>query len=455
MTGTAAGVAAREAAARALLAGSSSDSRRARASRQQLKSAESLVKVLGGMRGAAMKVGQTLSAVDLGLVPEEVRPQFQEILAALQQDAKPMPFKSIRKVIEEDLGERLGEAFADFDEQPIAAASIGQVHRAVLDDGREVAVKVQYPGIAEAVHADMQNLRLALKLLNVIAPGIDTGPIAQEIRERIGQELDYELEASNQRAMARVYSNPAHPHPFIVVPDVVTSLCRERVLVSEFVDAHRFAEVRGWEARERDRLAEILIRFYINGPLRHRLLNGDPHPGNALFFDDGRVAFVDFGFFKHLSNEEVEQMIASTRATYEGDAKGLFEVISGLGALPANPALGEPFLESYQAIFGWLLVDRRVTVDGSATGAMMRAYTKMRGSGQFRSLTLPAEHFVMMRAVMLLIGLLGQLQATGAWLDVAREWLFGEQPVTELGRLEAEFFKTRPYPAATPTRSFR
>src|SRR5213078_2429519 len=161
---------AREATARAMRIGAS-DGRRERASRQQLKSAQSLVKVLGGMRGAAMKVGQTLSAVDLGLVPQEIRPQFQEILAALQTDAKPVSFKAIRKVIEQDLGEKLGDAFPDFEEEPIAAASIGQVHRATLDDGRTVAVKVQYPGIAEAIHADMQNLRLALKLLNVIAPG--------------------------------------------------------------------------------------------------------------------------------------------------------------------------------------------------------------------------------------------------------------------------------------------
>jgi predicted unusual protein kinase regulating ubiquinone biosynthesis (AarF/ABC1/UbiB family) len=444
MTGTAAGVAAREAAARAMrVGGRDSEASRARASRQQLKSAEALVKVLGGMRGAAMKVGQTLSAVDLGLVPEEIRPQFQEILAALQTNAKPVSFKAIRKVIEEDMGEKLGAVFADFDEEPIAAASIGQVHRATLDDGRDVAVKVQYPGIAEAIHADMQNLRLGLKLLNVIAPGIDTGPIAHEIRERISQELDYELEASNQHAMSRAYRG----HPFIVVPDVVSSLCRERVLVSEYVDGHRFAEVREWPQDDRNRLGEILIRFYINGPIRHRLLNGDPHPGNSLFLDDGRVAFLDFGFFKTLSDDEVAQLMASTRATYEGDAQALFDVISGLGALPPDPALAEPFLESYQAIFGWLLVDRAVTVDGSATGAMMRAYTKMRGTGQFESLRLPAEHFVMMRGVMLLIGLLGQLQANGRWLDVAREWLLGEEPATELGRIEGEFFSARPYPA--------
>jgi predicted unusual protein kinase regulating ubiquinone biosynthesis (AarF/ABC1/UbiB family) len=442
MTGAAAGVAAREATARAILIGGGSDSRRARASRQQLKSAESLVKVLGGMRGAAMKVGQTLSAVDLGLVPEEIRPQFQEILAVLQQDAKPVSFKSIRKVIEDDLGEKLGSVFADFDEEPIAAASIGQVHRAELEDGRQVAVKVQYPGIAEAIQADMQNLRLALKLLSVIAPGIDTGPIAQEIRERIMQELDYELEAANHHAMARVYRG----HPFIQVPDVVSELCRERVLVSEYVRGARFGQARDKPEDERNRLGEILVRFYINGPLRHRLLNGDPHPGNSLFLDDGQVAFLDFGFFKTMTGDEVDQLMASTKATYEHDAEALFKVIAPLGQLPDDPALAQPFYESYWSIFGWLLTDHEVTVDGTATGAMMRSYNKLRKDEEFKRLMLPAEHFVMMRAVMLLIGLLGQLRATGNWLQVAQEWLLGGKPATELGRLEAEFFAGRPYP---------
>jgi predicted unusual protein kinase regulating ubiquinone biosynthesis (AarF/ABC1/UbiB family) len=439
MTTTAAGIAAREATARAMLKGGG----RAAATRQQLKSAEALVRVLSGMRGAAMKVGQTLSAVDLGLVPPEIRPQFQEILAALQQDAKPVSFRAIQKVIEQDLGEKLARTFSEFDPEPIAAASIGQVHRAVTRERRrEVAVKVQYPGIAEAIHADMQNLRLGLKLLSMIAPGINTGAIASEIRERVTQELDYELEAANHRAMARAYRG----HPFIVVPDVITGLCRDRVLVSELVQGRRFAEVLDRPATERDRIGEVLIRFYINGPLRHRLLNGDPHPGNSLFLDDGRVAFLDFGFFKRMSDEEVGQLIASTRATYEGDADALFEVIVGLGALPPDPSLAGPFVENYQAIFGWLLTDRPVTVGGSVTGRMMRAYTKMRDLEQFESLTLPAEHFVLMRAVMLLIGLLGQLRATGTWLDVAREWLFGTEPVTALGREEAVYFSDRPYP---------
>ena len=282
----------------------------------------------------------------------------------------------------------------------------------------------------------MKNLRMALKLLSIIAPGIDTGPIAEEIRERIGQELDYELEASNHKAMARVYRG----HPFIDVPDVVSSLCRERVLVSEFVEGQRFAQIRDRPQADRDRWGEILIRFYINGPLRHRLLNGDPHPGNSLFEKDGTVSFLDFGFFKTMTEEEVAQTMASTRATYEHDAQALFKVIAPLGQLPDDPALAEPFYESYWSIFGWLLTDHTVKVDGTATGAMMRAYNRLRKEDEFKKLMLPAEHFVLMRAVMLLIGLLGGLQAEGNWLNVAREWLLGEEPATELGRQEAEFF---------------
>lgn len=428
MTGAAAGVAAREAAARVL----SSD-------RQRLKTAEALVKVFRGMRGAAMKVGQTLSAVDLGLVPEEIRPEFQAILAELQQGAEPVSARAIRGVVEDDLGAPIGSLFADFDDEPLAAASIGQVHRATLHDGREVVAKVQYPGIAEAIHADLQNLRLALKLLSAVAPGVDTAAIAAEIRERIAEELDYELEASNQRAMARVYRD----HPFVLVPDVISELCGERVLVSEYVDGRRFAAMLDAPQAERDRVGEIVLRFYLNGPMRHRLLNGDPHPGNALFLDDGRVAFVDFGFFKRLTDADVEQFVASTRATFDGDAQALLAVVSGLGSLPPDPALAEPFLEHYRAIFGWILAAEPTTVDASNTAEMMRRYNTLRGAEGFGDLTLPAEHFVLMRAIFLLIGLLGQLRAEGSWLDVAAEWLFAADPVTELGRQEAAFFAQR------------
>ncbi|MBJ7329234.1 MAG: AarF/ABC1/UbiB kinase family protein [Solirubrobacteraceae bacterium] len=436
MTTTAAGVAARNATAKAVTATSSSEARRTAATRQQLKSAEALVKVLGGMRGAAMKVGQTLSAVDLGLVPEEIRPEFQEILAQLQQGAKPVSFKAIRKVIEEDLGEKLSDAFASFEEEPIASASIGQVHRATLEDGRVVAVKVQYPGIADAIYADLQNLKLGLKLLSTIAPGIDTGAIADEIRERISEELDYELEATNQRSMARAYRG----HPFIVVPDVVMDLCRERVIVSEYIEGTKFIDLGELTQDERNRYGEMLVRFYISGPLGHRLLNGDPHPGNVLFLDDGRMAFLDFGFFKRLGDAEVAELLASTRAVQSKDARALLDVMVGLNALPDDPALADPFLEQYDAIFGWLFVDEPMAVDPTKTADMMRRYTQLRRADGFESMTLPAEHFVLMRSVMLLIGLLGQLGASNVWLDIASEWLFDSGPRTDLGRQEAAFF---------------
>ncbi len=243
MTGAAGGMAVRMTTSRVL---ASAGERRggeggagSAATRQQLAAARQLVTILGSMRGAAMKVGQSLSTVDMGLVPEEVRPEFQAILAELQHSAKPSPFRDVKRIVEHDLGAPIDELFARFDREPIAAASIGQVHRAALADGREVVVKVQYPGIAEAIESDMKNLALGLKLLRTLVPGIDTAAIADEIKERIYEELDYELEAQNQRTFARLYKD----HPFVVVPEVLTRLCGRRVLVSEFVEGRRFEDV--------------------------------------------------------------------------------------------------------------------------------------------------------------------------------------------------------------------
>jgi predicted unusual protein kinase regulating ubiquinone biosynthesis (AarF/ABC1/UbiB family) len=216
------------------------------------------------------------------------------------------------------------------------------------------------------------------------------------------------------------------------------------VIVTDFVDARRFADFKARSTQaERDRVGEIVVRFYLNGPMRHRLLNGDPHPGNTLFFDDGRVAFLDFGFFKRMGDMEVEHLVQTTQATYAKDAQGLLEIVASLGALPPDPRLAEPFLENYDAIFGWLMREEPLTVDARQTADMMRRYTQMRGEEGFDQLTLPAEHFVLMRSVMLVIGLLGQLQARNAWFDIAREWLFGDAPVTDLGRAEEAFFGTR------------
>src|SRR3954471_14065178 len=204
--------------------------------KRQVEAAEQIVAALGTMKGAAMKLGQVLSFLDVGLVPEEYRDEFQRKLGELRDAAPKVRFEDMKKVIEEELEEPLDEVFSEFDTEPIAAASIGQVYRATLHDGRDVAVKVQYPGVAGAVRADMQNLGLILRLLKRVAPGIDVSAIADEVRKRINEELDYELEAQNQRALSRIYRG----HPFITVPGVVTRLSRERILVTEFVEGTGF-----------------------------------------------------------------------------------------------------------------------------------------------------------------------------------------------------------------------
>jgi predicted unusual protein kinase regulating ubiquinone biosynthesis (AarF/ABC1/UbiB family) len=427
-----AGHAARTIGSRAATIGKGEEARQAAMGRQALETADRLVTVLGTMKGAAMKLGQTFSVVDVGLVPPEQREEFQRKLAKLQASAEPHPFKEIRKVVEQDLGEKLSGAFADFSEEPIAAASIGQVHRATLHDGRDVAVKVQYPGVKEAVKADLQNLGLALKLLARISPGLDTKEIADEVRERIAEELDYELEAANQRAVARVYRD----HPFVVVPDVVTDLCRERVIVSEFIEGRRFEEIVDLPDAERSRFGEILGRFYVNGPMRHRLLNGDPHPGNSLFLADGRVAFLDFGFFKKLSPEEAQVQKDILIAVHRGDEDALFRIMLDQGVVSArNQRDLELIMELYGTLCGWLLVDDEVTISQTVvTEAIV-----MQGRMNRSDVKLPADQIVAARAYVLVLAILGQLKATNNWSRIAREVIYDEPPVTELGRIEADW----------------
>jgi predicted unusual protein kinase regulating ubiquinone biosynthesis (AarF/ABC1/UbiB family) len=391
-----------------------------------------------------MKVGQTLSVLDPGVVPGPYREEFQAKLAQLQTMAPSVSFKDMRKVVEQDLGEKLGAAFSDFDEDAIAAASIGQVFRATLHDGREVAVKVQYPGIKDVVRADLKNLGLVLRIAARFAPGLDTKEIAQEITERITEELDYELEASNHRALAREYRG----HPFIVVPPVITELCRERVIVTEYVEGRKFADIRADPDAERSRWGEILFRFYINGPYRHLLLNGDPHPGNSLFMADGRVAFIDFGFFKRQTREDVQDQLEILKACYAQDAQRLFEltVEQGIIAKHRRDLVG-PLMEKYRAASWWFLEDREVTLNVKHATKLMLEHGDMRKSG-FGEMRLPANQIVTLRAFGLVFGILGQLQATNNWYRIGREVIFGEEPVTELGKIEAQHLESRTAPAA-------
>ncbi len=412
---------------------------RAALDRRQIETAQQIVTALGAMKGAAMKLGQVMSFLDVGLVPEEYREEFQRKLGELRDSAPKVSFEGMRKVIEAEYDEPIGEVFAEFDPEPLAAASIGQVYRARLHDGREVAVKVQYPGVAAAVRSDMQNLGMIMRLMKRVAPGLDAQAIAKEIRERIGEELDYELEASNQRAMARIFRG----HPFIFVPAVIGSLSRERVMVTEFVHGRGFEELKDAGQEERDRLGEIVFRFYFGCMYRHHQFSGDPHPGNFMLLDDGRAAFLDFGLYKRIDAAVAEFELEAQRLTVAGDAAGLVDHLAAGGFL-ADPDRHDPAQIIAQArdVTWWYTEDQELALRPEIATQVMIDLSdpRSRHYAQMREETLPPDHLFGRRTELLTLAVMSQLRARGNWHRIAREWMFGDSPATGLGEAEARFF---------------
>jgi predicted unusual protein kinase regulating ubiquinone biosynthesis (AarF/ABC1/UbiB family) len=439
----AAGQAIRQAGTRAANVARTKEGRDAALERRHIEAAEQIVAALGTMKGAAMKVGQVMSFLDVGVVPPEYRDEFQRKLAALRDAAPTVTFKDMRKVIEESLDDPLDEVFDEFEEEPIAAASIGQVYRARLPDGRQVAVKVQYPGVAAAVRADMQNLGLILRVAKRIAPGMDPKAIGDEIRERIHEELDYELEAQNQRALARIFRG----HPFIVIPDVVSSLSRERMLVSEYVEGTGFEELKGYPHEERDRVGEILYRFYFGCLYRHHQFSGDPHPGNSMLLADGRVAFVDFGLFKRMPAGAVELEIEVARAIIEGDAGKIMRLGTETGFFP-DPEKFRPerVLEHFRAATSWYTEDEYIELTPEYATQVLIDMSDPRSEyfGYLRHESAPPDHIFGRRMEVLTLAVIAQLHTRGNFHRIAREWFYGDEPETELGRQEAQFWARAP-----------
>jgi predicted unusual protein kinase regulating ubiquinone biosynthesis (AarF/ABC1/UbiB family) len=423
--------------------------RRDAAARRQAQAAEQILDVLGNMKGAAMKVGQVASYIDTGAFPPEFQARIEAKLGELRDSAPRVSFKQMRAVIEDGLGERIGDVFAEFDEQAVAAASIGQVYRARLREdagklgGREVAVKVQYPGVAQAVRSDLQNLGLLMRVAKRIAPGMDVKATTAEIKERLTDELDYEQEAQAQRAIARAWRG----HPFVVIPEVVTSLSSERVLVTEWLDGRSFEEVRELPAAERDRFGEIVLRFFSGSLYRNGHFSGDPHPGNYRLLEDGRVVFLDFGMTKHVGDAFLERELAVFAAGMAGDAVALHEALIAAGYYPADdPEIeSEAVLAHFRDVTAWYVDDRELTIDRGVVG---RALVD---SGDPRSIhwelmkrgTVPADAMFARRMEGLVLGVLGQLGATANWHRIIRELMFGEPPSTPLGEIEADHFGER------------
>jgi predicted unusual protein kinase regulating ubiquinone biosynthesis (AarF/ABC1/UbiB family) len=403
--------------------------------RRHLEAAEQMVATLGRMKGAAMKIGQLASFIDTEFLPPEYRELYQSQLATLRSTAPPMPWKKVRQVLDAQLGEPLEELFEDFEHDATAAASIGQVHRAVLPDGRRVAVKVQYPGVAAAIAADMQNAGLILRLAKALAPGLDAKAAASELKERVMEELDYELEAQAQRTFARGYRG----HPFIHVPDVVTRLSTERVLVSEWVDGASFEEVREQPQEVRDRFGEIIFRFCFGSIYHLQHFNADAHPGNYLQMPDGRVAFLDFGMTKQLDQDQIELEIAALEAVFDDDPEGLRVALHDLGFLnDPRKVDAELLMEHVRAVGGWYMEDREVTIDSERVMEAITAVSDPRSSFYrvMRRENLPANELMGRRMESGVLAVLGQLNATRNWNRIGREWWFADPPATELGEQE-------------------
>jgi predicted unusual protein kinase regulating ubiquinone biosynthesis (AarF/ABC1/UbiB family) len=386
-----------------------------------------------------MKIGQVLSTIDFDMVPEGEREAFKEKLAELRDAAPSVPFGKLEKLLREELGGPLARTFAEFDTEPVAAASIGQVHRAVTADGEHVAVKVQYPGIAEAVDTDLRNLQLLLPLVKRLAPGLDVKALAQELRERIGEELDYEIEAQNQRAVARAWRG----HPYVVVPKVFTELSGRRVLTTELLDGRRFEDVKQLDTDERDRFAEIVFRFFFGTLLRTRRVSGDPHPGNYLLLDEGRVGFLDFGLMRMIDADYLEGERSLARAVSAGDADAVHQGLAELGYLPdPDSFVPEDVLGQLATAGAWYFEPgfRRLSPQYVAELIETGSSPKSPYFANMRRQTLPPQSLLIRRMEGLVFAVLGELRAGADWAAIAREYFAGDPPSSPLGEQDAAFW---------------
>jgi hypothetical protein len=324
----------------------------------------------------------------------------------------------------------------------VAAASIGQVYRARTHEGRDVAVKVQYPGVAEAVDTDLRNMNMLFPFVKRLAPGLDVKALGSELRDRIGEELDYEIEAQNQRRVARVFRG----HPHARVPEVDTALSTRRVLVTEFVEGEGFAAVKQRPEAERDRFGEIVYRFFWGLLGNERLVAGDPHPGNYLLCPDGRVCFLDFGLMRQIPQAYLDEERHLAQSVIAGDAAAVHDVMARLGYLPDPDSFDpERVMDQIAAAGAWFFVEGFRRLDPE----FVRHTIEVSGSprspyfDQMRRQSLPAEALLLRRGEGLLFSVLGELRAGMDWGLLAREYIADAPPSTPLGEKDAAFWAER------------
>jgi predicted unusual protein kinase regulating ubiquinone biosynthesis (AarF/ABC1/UbiB family) len=402
------------------------------------QTAQQLVQMLGEMKGAAMKVGQLASFYEFATEGEYMA-TYRDALTMLQNSAPPMDPRASRSVIEEEFGEPAEKVFASFEEEPVAAASIGQVHRATLLTGEDVAVKVQYPGVDDAVRSDLKNFSAMTKLAVAIAPNLDPKEVADEVRERVTEELDYRREAKNQEKFASLFKD----HPFIVVPEVFPDYCRTRVLTQEFIVGEPFMTAMSWSQLEKDVLAEVIFRFFYGSFNRFQLFSADPHPGNYLLLPEGRVAFLDFGLVRAIDPGTHELLLEIVQALIGDDKERGRLALEGMGVLNRKTPEIDAVWEHLKMMNTPVLHDRDFKVTPELIQQIAAAGFDPRSDAFkiLRKIGVPAVMITFNRMSFGVASLIGRLEATANWQAIGRELWAGEPSQTEMGTAEQKWLE--------------
>jgi predicted unusual protein kinase regulating ubiquinone biosynthesis (AarF/ABC1/UbiB family) len=410
------------------------EARAALEQRFAIRTAEDVARELGNMKGAIMKAGQLI-----GFIAEGLPPEAQAALATLQADVPPMAPSLAEGVISSELGDEPSRFFLDWDPIPVAAASVGQVHRAVLPDGREVAVKVQYPGIDRAIRSDLDNAEMLYNLFSSLAlKGLDVKGLVDELRARMYDELDYRIEAANQDRFWRRYRG----HPFVRIPEVVRELSTQRVLVTEWVNGWAWAE---FEQRAdysaKQRAAEVLFRFAQGSVHRDGVFNGDPHPGNYRFHHDGTITFLDFGLVKRWSAGEWERLSPCLDAILARDPEWCVRAMVEVGFLRPDHGRDPELVFEYVSSPYVPYLQDTFTFTRQFTAEALGKVANIEGPHAeiIRALNMPASFVILDRVVWGVSALLGKLEATGPWRGILEEYRHDGPRVTPLGELEARW----------------
>ncbi|MFC4532412.1 ABC1 kinase family protein [Sphaerisporangium dianthi] len=394
----------------------------------QQRTSEQIFRVLGELKGGAMKLGQALSIFEAALPPEIAGP-YRATLTKLQDAAPPLPASTVHAVLAEQLGDGWREHFLSFDDAPTAAASIGQVHKAVWQDGREVAVKIQYPGAGKALLSDFNQLARLGKLFGVLLPGLDIKAVLGELKERVTEELDYLREAEAQHGFATAY----HDDPDFRVPDVVAA--NEQIIVTEWMDGTPLSKIITSGTKEqRDRAGLLFVRFLFSSPARAGMLHADPHPGNFRVLPDGRLGVLDFGAVNRLPDGYPEVFGTLTRIFNKGDMTTVVQGLRDEGFIRPHIEVDIEALRAFLAPYVEPTQVEEFTFSREWLQRQFAAVTDLRPTNVVRQLNLPPSYVLINRVHAAGIGVLCQLGTTARFRDEVVRWVPGfaddERPAT-------------------------